>query len=162
MVLIERGSEVGGDDVRTGIGTVARIIEAAELDDGRWVLGVAGTRRIRVRRWLPDQPYPCAEVDELPDEETAVPLSEPYEEAASLLRQVLGLRAELGEATPPATVELTDEPVLGTFQLAALSPLGPADRQRVLAAGGPDARLDLVRSLLREEADFLARRLELG
>ena len=58
VVLIERGSEVGGDDVRTSVGTVARILEAAELEDGRWVLGTVGTRRIRVRGWLPDDPYP--------------------------------------------------------------------------------------------------------
>jgi len=36
VVLIERGSEVGGGDVRTDVGTVARIIEAQEFPDGRW------------------------------------------------------------------------------------------------------------------------------
>ncbi len=58
VVLIERGSEVGGDDVRTSVGTVARIIEAAELDDGRWMLGAVGTRRIRVREWFARRSLP--------------------------------------------------------------------------------------------------------
>ena len=57
VVLIERGSEVGGRDVRTSVGTVARIVEAVELDDGRWVLGAVGTRRIRVREWLPENEF---------------------------------------------------------------------------------------------------------
>src|SRR5438045_6955857 len=68
VVLIERGSEVGGDDVRTLVGTVARIVEASELDDGRWMLATVGVRRLRVRAWLEDDPYPRADVDDWPDE----------------------------------------------------------------------------------------------
>src|SRR5262245_17759750 len=68
VVLIEGGNEVGGNDVRTAVGTVATIVQAQELDDGRWVLGTVGTRRIRVGSWLPDEPYPRADVDDWPDE----------------------------------------------------------------------------------------------
>ena len=64
VVLIERGSEVGGNDVRTSVGTVAQIVDATELDDGRWVLGTVGTRRVRVHEWLTDDPYPRADVDD--------------------------------------------------------------------------------------------------
>ena len=32
VVLIERGHEVGGGDVRFGVGTVARIVQTAELN----------------------------------------------------------------------------------------------------------------------------------
>src|SRR3954453_12623991 len=67
VALIERGSEVGGDDVRTAVGTVARILEATELDDGRWVLGTVGIRRIRVVRWLEDDPFPRAEAEDWED-----------------------------------------------------------------------------------------------
>src|SRR5438270_10838595 len=35
VVLIERGHEVGGGDVRFGVGTVAHIVQTAELPDGR-------------------------------------------------------------------------------------------------------------------------------
>src|SRR3546814_13839840 len=63
VVLIERGSEVGGGDVRADVGTVARIAEASELPDGRWALIAVGDRRIRVTSWLPDDPYPRAEVE---------------------------------------------------------------------------------------------------
>src|SRR4051794_25595423 len=70
VVLIERGSEVGGDDVRTTVGTIARIMEANELDDGRWVLATAGTRRVKVRQWLDDDPYPRAHVEDWPDEDS--------------------------------------------------------------------------------------------
>src|SRR4051812_9529397 len=142
VALIERGSEVGGDDVRTGIGTVARIIEAAELDDGRWVLGTVGVRKIRVMRWLPDDPFPRAEVEDWDDAPAGPHAGDRYERVLTSLRRVLALKAELGDPAVDATVELTGDPALGSFQASAVAPLGPVDQQALLAAEGPDARLD--------------------
>src|SRR5262249_51200285 len=68
VVLIERGHEVGGGDVRTMVGTMAQILEAAETPDGRWAVGAVGTHRVRVHRWLDDSPYPRADVEEWPDD----------------------------------------------------------------------------------------------
>src|SRR3954470_15280070 len=68
VVLIERGSEVGGGDVRFDVGTCARIVEADGLPDAGWALVAIGVERLRVRRWLPDDPYPRAEVELLVDE----------------------------------------------------------------------------------------------
>src|ERR1019366_10529845 len=61
VVLIERGSEVGGGDQRFTVGTRTRIVHAEHLDDGRWVLVTVGETRLRVKRWLPDDPYPLPE-----------------------------------------------------------------------------------------------------
>src|SRR6185437_15262121 len=38
VVLIERGSEVGGGDTRFDVGTVAQIVRAQQLGDGGYVL----------------------------------------------------------------------------------------------------------------------------
>jgi Lon protease-like protein len=162
VVLIERGSEVGGDDVRTAVGTVARIVEAAELEDGRWVLGTVGVRKIRITRWLPDDPYPMAEVEDWDDAAAGPGLGERYEDVLGCLRRVLALKAELGDPAVDATIELTDDPALGSFQAAAVAPLGPADQQDLLAAAGPDARLDRLLALLEEEEGFLRTRLAMG
>ena len=162
VVLIERGSEVGGDDVRTSVGTVARIVEAAELEDGRWVLGTVGTRRIRVREWLPDDPYPRADVEDWDDLEPGADASDAYGVVLGRLRRVLALKAELAEPAVDATIELSDEPALGSFQAAAVAPIGPADQQRLLQAGGPDERLRLLGVLLTEESDYLAARIQMG
>src|SRR5918995_868865 len=82
VVLIERGSEVGGGDVRTDVGTLARILRADELPDGRWILGALGIHRIRVEQWLPDEPYPRAEIVEWADE-PGKPAGEPPDEGLS-------------------------------------------------------------------------------
>lgn len=162
VVLIERGSEVGGDDVRTSVGTVAQILEATELDDGRWVLGTVGTRRIRVTQWLPDDPYPRAAVEDWDDPVPEAETTDRYREVLSQLRRVLALKAELAEPAADATIELSDDPALGSFQIAAVAPIGPADQQRLLVADGPDQRLQLLEVLLAEESDYLAARLQLG
>src|SRR5258708_23453871 len=60
VVLIARGGEVGGGDVRREVGTVASIDHLALGPDGRSLLLTTGTDRIRVIALLPEEPYPRA------------------------------------------------------------------------------------------------------
>jgi Lon protease-like protein len=159
VVLIERGSEVGGDDVRTDVGSMAGIVEAQELGDGRWRLLAVGLRRLRIERWLADDPYPRAEVVDWPDPDPEVDLGEPVAEVVALLRRVLARSAEAGDVAAPATVELADQPLVAAFQAASLAPLGPLDRQRLLAAPSAEARVGLLRELLSDAAEVLELRL---
>jgi Lon protease-like protein len=162
VVLIERGSEVGGGDVRVSVGTRATIADARELDDGRWLLGVIGVERVRVTEWLPEDPYPRARVDVL-----AEPLpSESSLTGAALverqLRRALGLWSELGERGPPATFDLAEDRTLATYQMCALAPVGPADSQALLEAEGTDERLILLESFLDDAIALFAHRLGSG
>jgi Lon protease-like protein len=162
VVLIERGHEVGGGDVRTSVGTVARLVEVAELPDGRYAIVTVGTRRIRVTAWLDDDPHPRAEVEDWPDDPSPGDLDETFHDVVTTLRRVLALSAELGRPAPPATIDLPSEPTLGVYHAAAAAPLGPHDRQRLLAAPGPDQRLNLLGELLDEQATALALELASG
>jgi len=162
VVLIDRGSEVGGGDVRRHVGTRARVVEAAELDDGRWILALVGVERIRVDRWLPDDPYPRAEVTPFAGDPAGPSAADRRDVVERLLRRVLALQAELGEAVTPATVTLDPDPAVAAWQAAGLAPLGPFDAQRVLESGPADDRLALVTSLLEDEAAVLAQRLAGG
>src|SRR3954453_13567127 len=92
IVLIERGSEVGGGDVRFDIGTCARIVEADELPDGRWVLVAVGEERLRVSRWVADAPSPRAEVDLLAEVASDAGPAEKREHVERLLRRGLALQ----------------------------------------------------------------------
>jgi Lon protease-like protein len=163
VVLIERGSEVGGGDVRTDVGTLARIIRVEELPDGRFGVMAVGVRRVRVESWLPDDPYPRAEVADWPDDE-----DEPGERDAvvaalaedgdvlTLLRRAAALRAELGDVGAlPADLTLADDPVAASYQAVALAPLGPADRQELLAAPSPAARVQALREALPDAITVL-------
>lgn len=165
VVLIERGSEVGGGDVRSVVGTVAHIVRSEEMEDGRWTVVAVGVRRIVVRAWLADDPYPRADVEEWPDveppPEASDDLDRAYVEQVALLRRVLAMAVELGYAGSPVA-EVAEDPLPGSYHLTALAPLGPLDRQRLLAAPGPAERLALAAALLREEAAVMQARLAGG
>jgi hypothetical protein len=162
VVLIERGSEVGGGDVRVSVGTCARIVEAAELPDGRWLLMAAGVERVEVARWLPDDPYPQAEVTVLVDAAAGPDAADQRGAVERLLRRALALKAELGEPAAAATVELDPDPAVAAYQAAALAPVGALDAQRLLEQDGPDQRLALLVSVLDEEVRVLAQRASWG
>jgi Lon protease-like protein len=158
VTLIERGSEVGGGDVRVDVGTRARIVEAAELPDGRWALLTVGVSRIEVVRWLPDEPFPQAHVRDIPEPEPGPGVIRDRADAERWLRRALALRTELGEASPPATLELADDPMTAAFEIAAAAPIGPADAQRVLEAASAEERLRVLARLLEEEVHVLEAR----
>lgn len=162
VVLIERGSEVGGDDTRTSVGTIARIQEVAELPDGRFALGSVGTRRIQVTAWLPDDPYPRAEVEDWPDPAPGPDGVLLLEVVLLRLRRVLAMAAEAGDPAPPSTIELSADPVLASYQASALAPVGPFDQQRLLAAATVNQRLALLVELLDDAAAVLELRLTGG
>jgi uncharacterized protein len=159
VALIERGSEVGGGDARFDVACVARIVEAVELPDGRWALGTVGARRIQVRRWLEDAPYPVAEVTPWPDPPAGPAAAEARAPLVAATRRLLALSAELGEPVAPATTDVDEDPVLATYQLAALAPLGPMDRLALLRAADPDARAALLGRLLDEAIEVAEARL---
>ena len=166
VVLIERGSEVGGGDQRTTVGTMARIVEAVEMPDGRWAVGSVGVRRIRVEQWLPDDPYPRAEVTdhddpESEDDDALAALATEVVGVTARLRRVLAQAAEMGMQVAPATQELSDDPVLASYQLVALSPCGPADQQRLLEAPTALGRVQSLGGLLVEQETALAQQLAL-
>jgi Lon protease-like protein len=133
VVLIARGHEAGGNDVRHGIGTMARIVRVNAGEGDLGVLAVGG-RRIRVSEWLPDDPYPRAIVEPLPGlqykEELAVLLGE----VDGTVRRVLARAAEYGATRWGTGVALSDDPVTAAWQLAGIAPIGPLDRLGLLEA----------------------------
>jgi Lon protease-like protein len=159
VVLIERGSEVGGGDVRVTTGTVVHLIEAECLPDGRWVALFAGSHRFRVERWLPDDPYPQAEVREVADPDWDHADDAALTSAETAVRQALELATELGEASVRPAFSLADEPALAAWQLCAVAPLGAWDRQRLLEAESHSARLALLARQASDMSKVLAFRL---
>ena len=163
VVLIERGRELGGGDVRAPVGTVARIVDAAEAGPGRWAVISVGTRRIRVQQWNPNCPWPNAEVADLPDEPPVDEgsLEQRWADVQEDFRRIRGLAVRIA-GSQAAAAEYSDDPATGSFHLAALSPLGPFDRQRVLAAVGVEHRLRLLGQVFGEIEETLLATLAFG
>lgn len=147
VVLIAAGREVGGDDDRYDVGVLARIAEHRDDGEGRYVLVCPIVERIRVRQWLPDDPYPRADVSVWPDEPgetvTADRLFEIEDRIMALFERIAAVR----KLDLPSRSELLGEVEPGDeirdrlYALASRVPMGQADRYSLLAAPTLAARL---------------------
>jgi Lon protease-like protein len=160
VAFIERGHEVGGGDERRGVGTVVRMVQVAEIGDGRFAVMSVGTHRIRVLQWLPDDPYPVADVEHWPDEEPDHPdLGALLGELLPRVRRAAALALELGDPVGDPQQDLGGDPLVASYQLCSLAPVGAADRYDLLCAAGPMARLQLLASRLDDLETLLQLRL---
>jgi Lon protease-like protein len=147
VVLITRGSEVGGGDERVGVGTIARIANVAELEDGRMLVVATGVRRVRVAEWLHDDPYPRALVEDLPDRNGTC-TADVLGAAEGSVRRLRSLLSELGDvpALPHSLRISGDDDDVG-WQLCDMAPLTSLDQQRLLMANGLEDRMGLLAEL---------------
>lgn len=158
VVLIERGSEVGGQDDRSDFGTLAKVVEAEKFSDGRWAVVTVGVERFKVDRWLPDDPYPQAEISVWPDVDGDADLSDEYARVAARFRRCMALAAESGLDVGPLP-ETVEDVALGSMQMAALAPVTPLDKQRLLGAPGPAERIEMLDRMITDALELIEIRL---
>ncbi|MGB0996416.1 MAG: LON peptidase substrate-binding domain-containing protein, partial [Acidimicrobiales bacterium] len=156
VVGIERGREVGGDDVRADVGVVVRVLEMSSLPDGRVSIVAVGTRRVRVDDWLDDAPYPRAMVTDWPDDVVEDGLDRA---AANLAAAVHALVDAARRNQPGLDVEVPpiDPDHLDTsiWRLIAFSGLGPLDTAALLRATDPVARSASACMIIDERRELL-------
>ena len=157
-VLIERGFEVGGGDVRSPIGTRLRVLAHQDLEGGHQAIVAAGVERVRVVEWLADDPHPWAMVE--PMEECAGDVGSLRSEVCSRLERLLAMASELGADTADIELDVGDDEVAASYQLSALIPVTPLDSYALLAAPGPRQRLELAVSMLDDQIELI--RLQLA
>jgi uncharacterized protein len=157
-VLIERGFEVGGGDVRSAIGTRLRVLAHQDLEGGHRAIVAAGVERVRVVEWLADDPHPWAIVE--PMEEGAGDVGSLRSEVCSRLERLLAMASELGADTADIDLDVGDDPVAASYQLSALIPVTPLDSYALLTAAGPRERLERAVSMLDDQIELI--RLQLS
>lgn len=156
VVLIERGSEVGGGDQRVSTGTIATIEALSEIEGGQFALLARGMQRLDVHQWLDDDPYPRAQIERIP-EDLRDTSAQHVESALASLRHARALLSELYD-TPPLPTDLdmpTRTPqnlIDAQWKLCLLTPFEAFDRQRLLEAESVSDRLSLLTSLCDELA----------
>lgn len=162
VVLITRGSEVGGGDQRASVGTAARIVRVGALDDGRLTLVALGEERIAVVDWLPDDPYPQATVTARQPDGAGPSTEALVDRARRAYRRTLAIASELGGDVGDPEPELPSDPVEAAWFLCEAAPLEQYDRQRLLEIDDVDRRLEALTEGLDTRADLLRARLARG
>lgn len=140
VVLIERGQEVGGGEQRFSTGAVA-VIKQLETAEGSIGLVAEGGRRIEIVEWLDEDPHPAASVRDLPELEWDESLEPLRDRAEQLVRRAIARASEFSDQQWSADIELSDDPVARSWQLAAIAPLGPLDQIALLRSTSMSALL---------------------
>jgi len=159
IVLIERGSEVGGGEQRFPIGTVAQITQV-EASEGFIGLVAQGSRRIEIVEWLDDDPHPQAEVRDLPELEWQDSLQPLREQAEQLVRRTIAQASEFVEPQWPADIVLDDDPVAAVWQLAGIAPVGPLDQVTLLRSATTESLLRGIIEATEGAAEMLTLQFE--
>ena len=150
VVLIERGSEVGGGDKRFDIGTTAQVLQI-EAPEGPLQVVARGGRRFRVTRWLEEDAYPQAEVEFLDTFDAGDVPGEELVITEHVVRETLEYLRELDLSLPwPTDIELAEDPVEKVWQLAGISPLGTLDHQDLLSLDNPSVLIEQIRLTVSE------------
>lgn len=149
VVLIEKGPEVGGGEKRMNIGTIASVTEIGTTDEFYGLQSV-GSKRFRVNAWLPDAPYPIADIDFLPDliwDDSLLPSRVHLE---TKVRRLLAFASEFGDLQFGSDVEFSDDPMDACWQLAGVLPVGPLDQLDLLQSQSAEELISRTNELVNE------------
>ena len=170
VVLIERGTEVGGGDQRMQIGTIASVINIGTTEEF-YGLESVGTQRFKVTSWLPDDPYPVAVIEFIPDLIWDDDLSEAKNQLEVRVGQLLAFASEFTNLQFGATTELSDDPMDACWQLAGILPIGELDQLDLLSSESAEELIartseivstadETLRSIMEQQDDWDAPRFE--
>ena len=133
VVLIERGDEVGGGEKRMALGTIASVVNIGTTQEF-YGLESFGTQRFRVTSWLPDDPYPLAVIELVPDLVWDDTLLDSKNQLETKVRQLLAFASEFTNLQFGASTELSDDPMEACWQLAGILPIGELDQMDLLSS----------------------------
>jgi Lon protease-like protein len=148
--LIEQGSEVGGYDERTSVGTLVEILGSHRLSNGQTLIVVEGMECFEVDEWLDDEPYPRAQVgqrccDDVPIDATLLKSTE------SAVRALRALQSEIfADQCLQRDCAMDSDIRVRSWQLCALTPMSVLDQFKVLSLSNPNDRLRLVAEICCE------------
>lgn len=161
VVLIERGVEVGGGDGRFPIGTIASVTEIGTTEQFYGLQSI-GTRRFKVNAWLPDDPYPIADIDFLPDliwDDNLMPARVHLE---NKVRKLLAFASEFGDLQYGADIQFSADPMEACWQLAGVLPIGQLDQLDLLQSQSAEELLARTNEIVNSASETLSSMIASG
>jgi len=161
VVLIARGPEVGGGEKRLDLGTIASVTNIGTTEQF-YGLESVGSKRFRVNAWLPDDPYPLADIDFIPDliwDDTLMPARVHLE---SKVRQLLAFASEFGDLQYGHDVELSEDPMEACWRLAGVLPVGELDQMDLLGSQSAEELISKTYDIVKFAEEDLRAMLQTG
>jgi ATP-dependent Lon protease len=145
----------GPDDVYE-IGVAGVIARMLKVPDGTLRILVQGTQRVRIKRWVSEQPWLIAEIEALPD------VVVQSAELTALMRNVQQTFTEIVEQVPYLPEELrlavtnVDDPSALSHLIAGALRLGVEEKQALLEEVDVARRLRRLSELLAHELEVIS------
>jgi Lon protease-like protein len=159
--LIARGSEVGGGDERTFVGTMLNIRGQQRMDDGKILVVVEGTSCFAIESWLDDQPYPRALAEERCCDDVMID-PDLLRHAETSVRALRNLQSEVAaDEVFARNCAMAEDPWERSWQLCSMTPMALRDQFKVISMSDPNERLGLLVEICCERYGDYERMLSL-
>jgi Lon protease-like protein len=159
VLLIQEGEEVGGAAEPFTVGTVARIINVQELDDGRMDMLTMGMVRFRLLKAYDVHPYRSGDIelweDEMGDTRRLPRLAQLAQH--SYINYVAQLAELMNEEDSAAQIVAPQDPQVLSYTIAANLQIPNPDKQKLLEIETVQERLERELEILETERGFLQR-----
>lgn len=159
VLLISNGSEVGENAETVTVGTVARIVNVDELDDGRMDMLTMGVVRFRLLKTHNHHPYMSGDIeawqDEMGDTKRLPMLTKEAHKA--YINYVADLSELMDAEDRPGQIVAPMDPQVLSYTIAANLQVPNEDKQQLLELDTVEERLVRELEVLDSERQFLAR-----
>ena len=154
-LVMQKDPEIEGaspDQCHT-IGTIATIHQMMRVPDGSVRLAVQGSERMRIVKWVTEEPYLVAQVERAPEIiEDSVEVEALTRTTLELFQRLVSLVAHLPDELVTAAINV-EEPRHLVYLVATNLRMDPDDRQKLL-------ELDSIKDKLVSLNAFIAKELE--
>ena len=142
--LIARGSEVGGGDERTFVGTMLSIRGQQRMDDGKILVVAEGMSCFAIETWLDDQPYPRALAEERCCDDVMID-PDLLRLAETSVRALRCLQSEVvADEMFLSNCAMAEDPWVRSWQLCSMTPMALLDQFKVISLSDPNERLRML------------------
>ncbi len=159
VLLIADGGEIGANADTVTIGTIARIVNVDELDDGRMNMLTMGVVRFRLLKSYDHHPYMSGDIeaweDEMGDAKALPKLTKAAHSA--YINYVAELAELMDEQDRPGQIVAPMDPQVLSYTIAANLQVPNEDKQKLLEIETVEGRLARELELLESEHGFLQR-----
>ncbi|HDQ72664.1 MAG TPA: endopeptidase La [Chloroflexi bacterium] len=135
------------------IGTVAQIERALRLEDDTYQIVVHGLTRVKVSRWIADEPYLKAEVDILPEGKAEEAEIEALRrELLAVARRLVSFMPQVPEGVVDMLAQIKD-PTMLLYMLASNIQLQVEEAQKILEAENVAEQMQALLQIMRHELE---------
>jgi ATP-dependent Lon protease len=156
LVLQNDSEQEGAGPGETAeIGTLATIHQMMRVPDGSVRLAVQGLKRVKIVRWVGEEPYLSAVVRDYPEsDESDIETKALMRSTVDLFQRLVSLVSNLPDELITAALNV-DEPLQLVYLIATNLRMEPAERQQLLELDSVRSKLELISRFMAKELDLL-------